>query len=137
VGFFVDRVTQGKGFLEVLRFFLVSNIPSLLLTRVSSGGWTKGPVLAQFDRESDRIASVPVCHVWSRTLRPLYHSLSGMCYGGCRVSGGLFKRLFLFRSTDVPVCWHTPSQQIGVQQVVRARAGKRKQAGAFRWQSSI
>jgi hypothetical protein len=52
VGFVVDRVALGQAFLRALRFSLsVSFHRCSIFTHVSSGGWTMGPLEAQFYRD--------------------------------------------------------------------------------------
>jgi hypothetical protein len=51
--FVVDKLTLGRLYLRVLRFPLsVSFHRCSVFTHVSSGGWTKGPLEAQFHRDT-------------------------------------------------------------------------------------
>jgi hypothetical protein len=52
VGFVVDEVTLGQGFLHVLKFFPLSTIPLWLSILIYRGGWTIGPLVAWVLRHS-------------------------------------------------------------------------------------
>jgi hypothetical protein len=52
VGFVVDRVALGQVLLRVLRFSRQYHSTVALLTHISSGGWTKGPLVAVIQTHS-------------------------------------------------------------------------------------